>query len=383
MAHHARHTLHQLRDMIARDPDTFARNVFTKMFALNPALRDLFPAQMTETREAFYHVIDHVLEVVPSDTGHADLVEFLAQLGRDHRKYGVELDHYAAMFGALMAEFGDVMGSFWDDDTQQTVAQAMMLTTGVMRGAAQTAAQPARWTGEVVEKFRITRDISVVRLTAHEPLTFSAGQFVEVQIPQWPRIWRNLSPAIPPNPDGDLEFHVRAISGGSVSTSIARETAIGDVWTFAQSHGTLGVDYDRPVLMVAGGTGLAPLRALLIEMSKRADAPKAHIFYGMRHPGELYDLPVLRRIASTNPWLTITAVSESNTDPWWLTARTTPEDLGIEHRIGRLDDVVSTPGRWNDRQVLIAGPAPMIASTRTQLIRAGVAESSITHDPVH
>ncbi len=61
--------------------------------------------------------------------------------------------------------------------------------------------------------------------------------------------------------------------------------------------------------MVAGGTGLAPLRALLIEMSMRADSPETHIFYGMRYPGELYDLTVLRRIASTNPWLRVTAVS--------------------------------------------------------------------------
>ncbi len=107
--------------------------------------------------------------------------------------------------------------------------------------------------------------------------------------------------------------------------------------------------------MVAGGTGLAPLRALLIEMSKRADSPPTHIFYGMRYPGELYDLSVLRRIASTNPWLQVTAVSEEEQDPWWITAVAAPAELGIDHRIGTLADVVVDAGNWENHQVLIAG----------------------------
>ena len=213
-------------------------------------------------------------------------------------------------------------------------------------------------------------------------LTFNAGQYLEVHTPQWPKQWRNFSPSIPPNPAGELEFHVRAIKGGTVSSAIVSETSVGDVWTLSQSHGTLHVDRDRPVLMVAGGTGLAPLRALLIEMSKRADSPPTHIFYGMRYPGELYDLSVLRRIASTNPWLQVTAVSEEERDPWWITAVAAPAELGIEHRIGTLADVVVDTGNWENHQVLIAGSSQMIEATRRKLIIAGVRASRIQHDPV-
>src|SRR5690606_8496036 len=113
------------------------------------------------------------------------------------------------------------------------------------------------------------------------------------------------------------------------------------------------------VLMVAGGTGLAPLRALLIEMSKRVDNPPTHIFYGMRYPGELYDLAVLRRIASTNPWLQVTAVSEHEHDPWWINSVASPSELGIEHHIGTLADVVPRVGNWENHQVLVAGSAQM------------------------
>lgn len=382
MATHSRHALHHLRAAVNRDPDGFAKNVYTRMFAIDPDLRDLFPAMMAGQRDAFYRVIDHVLEVIPAPTGHTELVEFLAQLGRDHRKFGVEPEHYQVMAQALMGEFAGLMGDFWDPETAETVAQATMLLTGVMRGAAETASGPARWTARVVEKYRISRDLAVIRLIADAPLQFTVGQYLEVQIPQWPKEWRNLSSAIPPNPDGELEFHVRAIKGGTVSPTIVADTRVGDVWQLAQGHGTLHTDRGSEVLMIAGGTGLAPLRALIIEMSKRADSPRTHIFYGMRYPGELYDLAVLRRIATTNPWLQVTAVSEETTDPWWLNSVATPSDLGLPHRIGRLADVVLEQGTWDDHQVLVAGSPQMVEATRRRLIIAGVPASRIQHDPL-
>ncbi|MCD2144999.1 globin domain-containing protein [Gordonia paraffinivorans] len=382
MASHTRHALHQLRIEVNRDPERFVTEVYTRMFAIDPDLRDLFGVSMAAQHEAFHRVIDHVLEAIPAATGHTELVELLAQLGRDHRKYGVEPEHYHIMYSALMGEFAELMADYWDPETQQTISQAMMLVTGVMRGAAETATDPARWTAEVVEKYRITRDLAVVRLIAHSPLTFRPGQYLEVHVPQWPKVWRNLSPSIPPNPAGELEFHVRAIKGGTVSSAIVSDTRVGDVWTLAQSHGTLHVDRQHPVLMVAGGTGLAPLRALLIEMSKRVDNPPTHIFYGTRHPGELYDLAVLRRVASTNPWLQVTAVSEHEHDPWWINSVATPEELGIEHHIGTLADVVPRAGNWEDHQVLVAGSPQMIETTRRKLIIAGVRASRIQHDPV-
>lgn len=382
MASHSRHVLHQLRELIARDPDRFASNIYTRLFSIDPNLRELFGAMMSLQRRAFYHVIDHVLDVIPSATGHQELVEFLAQLGRDHRKFGVAPEHYHAIYQALMGEFAATMRDQWDDEAARTVGQAMMLVTGVMRGAAETAAGPATWTARVVEKFRISRDLAVVRLITDTPLRFNTGQYLETQIPQWPKVWRNLSPAIPPNPHGELEFHVRSVPGGTMSPAIVTQTQVGDVWSFAQAHGTLHIDGERTVLMVAGGTGLAPLRALLIEMSRLATSPPTHIFYGARYPGELYDLPVLRRIAATNPWLQVTAVSEEESDPWWLDNSVRPAELGIEHRIGRLVDVVGAAGNWDDRQTLITGSPQMVENTRRGLIIAGVRASLIQHDPV-
>lgn len=381
MVSHARPVLHQLRDLIGTDPDRFARNVYSRLFTIDPDLRELFGASLTAQQQAFYHVIDHVLEVIPDPQTHEALVDFLAQLGRDHRKFGVLPEHYHAMFTALMGEFEKLLGPYWDAEAQRDIGQAMMLVTGVMRGAAEMTPGPPTWHAQVVEKFRISRDLAVVRLRTDAPLRFNTGQYVETQIPQWPKLWRNLSPAIPPNPHGELEFHVRAVPNGHFGPAIVGQTQVGDIWTFGQTHGTLHIDRDREVLMVAGGTGLAPLRALLIEMSARADSPPTHVFYGTRHPGELYDLPMLRQMTTTNPWLRVTAVSEESTDPWWLRSGVSPSALGVEHRLGRLVDIVAT-GQWHDHQTLIAGSPQMVENTRRGLIASGVRSSLIQHDPL-
>jgi NAD(P)H-flavin reductase/hemoglobin-like flavoprotein len=373
----------QVRDVLGQDPDRFTADFYLRLFSINPELRELFPANMAHQRTALFRVLDHVLETVPDTAGHPGLVEFLGQLGRDHRKFGVTEEHYHQFFAALMREIAVTMGSRWDDEYGDVVSQALMLTTGVMRGAAHSATGPATWQATVAEKYRLSRDLAVVRLVTDQPLTYSAGQYVEVQIPQWPRVWRHLSPAIPANAAGELEFHVRAVPGGSVSNSVVTETRAGDIWTFAQSHGTLHIAPDRDVLMIAGGTGLAPLRAMIIELSHRVDAPSVHLFYGARYPADLYDLSRLWQIAATNPWLTITTVVEDEDDPWWSTPSEHSGDIKLERLQGQLADAVLAYDRdWTDHQVLLAGSPDMLTTTRRRLLIAGIRASRMQQDPV-
>lgn len=380
MGSHARHGIGAVRDAINRDPDRFAVDFYTRLFTAKPVLRDLFPASMAHQRAALFGVLDHILEVVPDPMGHPDLIALLSQLGRDHRKYGVTPQDYDVFFRALVDEIAVTLGTDWDSESESMTAAAMMLSTGVMRGAAQSAEGPPTWRARVVEKYRLSRDLAVVRLLTEEPLTYATGQYLEVSIPQWPRVWRHLSPSIPPNAAGELEFHVRAVPSGSVSTSMVTETAVGDEWTFAQSHGTLGVDPDRDVLLIAGGTGLAPLRALVIEMARRVDTRPTHLFYGMQYPGELYDVGTLAQIAGTNPWLTVTVTSEETENPWWLTREIDFARLGIDHRIGTATAVALAVGNWSAHQVLIAGPPDMVDDTRRALVEAGVPDERIQSD---
>jgi NAD(P)H-flavin reductase len=312
-------------------------------------------------------------------------VAFLAQLGRDHRKYGVTQRHYDSMQDALFTTLRSHLIENWDDKLAEAAHDAVALIIGVMRGAADAEKGPPYRDGTVIEHLRITRDVSVVRLQLDQPLYYHPGQYVTVQVPQWPRRWRYLSPTIPADRGGAIEFHIRSVTGGMVSTAIVNETKPGDRWRLSNPHGGMHIARGGgDVLMVAGGTGLAPLRTLIMDLTRYGDNPRVHLFFGTRYPSELYDLHTLWQIASTNPWLSVTPVSEFNTDPPWAAEYPDVEPpRGLHVRqTGMLPDVVTRYGNWGDRQILICGGPQMVEATKEALIAKGAPAERIQHDPL-
>ncbi len=372
----------------AIDPETgsdaLIHRFYTRWFATDTAVRDLFPPDMSRQRTVFASAMTWLLGELIEQRAE-EPVAFLAQLGRDHRKYGVAQRHYDSMQDALLTALRSHLIDQWDDRLADTAEQAVTLICGIMRGAADAEKGPPFVDGTVVEHLRTTRDVSVIRLQLDRPLYFHAGQYVTVQVPQWPRRWRYLSPSIPADRGGAVEFHVRSVAGGMVSTAIVAETALGDRWRLSNPHGALHVDRSGgDVLMVAGGTGLAPLRSIIMDMARRGVNPRVHLFFGARYPCDLYDLETLWQLASTNPWLSVTPVSEYSTDPPWAADYpdvTPPRGLHVR-QTGTLPEVVTRYGGWGDRQILISGSPQMIETTKAALIAKGADPGSIQHDPL-
>lgn len=225
----------------------------------------------------------------------------------------------------------------------------------------------------------------MIRLKLNAPMNYHCGQYVHVQVPQSPRSWRYLSLAIPPDPEGYIEFHVKAVPGGLVSGDMVNKTKVGDTWRISPPLGALSVNRDGgDVLMVAGSTGIAPLRCLIMELSQWAENPRVHLFYGARYPQELYDLWTLWHIASMNPWLSVTPVTEYPRNPDWANEYhdpTPPRGLHVR-QTGLLSEVVTAYGGWGDRQILLGGSASMIQATKEALVSKGADASRIQHDPV-
>ena len=98
----------------------------------------------------------------------------------------------------------------------------------------------------------------------------------------------------------------------------------------------MGIDKQsrRDVVAVAGGTGLAPIKAMVDEMSRWNTARTVTLFFGVRKPDELYDIDALHRIAGLNPWLRVVpCVSD---DPSFAGERgTLPEVLASYGDVGR------------------------------------------------
>lgn len=344
-----------------------ARFFYGMLFSIAPATRKLFPVNMEVQHSRFLRALVHVVQMVDRPD---DLVPFLRQLGRDHRKFGVLATHYDAFGSALIGTVKHFAGIVWTPSVEKAWTDAFGLISKTMQEAAEGDQGPASWTGQVVEHQRLSRDLAVVRVEPDQLVPYRAGQYVSIEIPQRPRLWRYLSPANAPRSDGILEFHVRAVRGGWVSQSIVGHSQVGDRWRIGSPMGGLSVDRGsgRNVLMIAGGTGVAPMRAVLEELSRWGDNPDVQLFLGGRTRHDLYDLETLRAMAAINPWLSVVPVLEDD-----------PAVGGIEH--GTLVDVVTRSGDWSGHDVLVCGSPAMIRTTVSRMLMAGTPLGRIKYDP--
>jgi len=249
----------------------------------------------------------------------------------------------------------------WTEELAASWTEAYGLIAEVMVGAADAAGdQPPWWAAEVIGHERRTVDVAVLHVRPQEPLQYLPGQAVSLECERRPRLWRWYSPANAPRPDGVLELHVKARDGGPVSSVLVRQAQVGDALRLGPpvGHLTLDPDSDRDLLLVAGGTGLAPMKALVDQIARYGPARRVDLFVGARTSDDFYDRADLRRLQQQHPWLTVTcAVSQE-------------KGSSVEH--GDIGDVVLRHGPWTSRDVYVSGNPPMVEDTVTRLHQHGV-----------
>ena len=250
--------------LVADHGDQVPLFFYSTLFLHNPHLRDMFPVSMADQRDKLVAALGNVISGVDQLDA---VVPVLQQLGRDHRKFAVVRDHYPAVGHALVATLEHFSGPEWTPELAHDWVTAYGIVADVMIGAAEAAAdQPPWWELTVTDVERRAVDIAVLRVVPHQPLAYVAGQSIAVEVPQRPRLWRYLTPAGAPGADGGFELHVRVVAGGVVSTAIVQGTRAGDVWRAGAPVGTqltLAPGPGPDLVMLAGGTGLAPMKALL------------------------------------------------------------------------------------------------------------------------
>ncbi|MFF2144320.1 FAD-binding oxidoreductase [Kitasatospora sp. NPDC058190] len=298
----------------------------------------------------------------------------LSALGRGHRRYGTLTGHYAPVGECLVQALARYAGGRWDADTELAWRRAYRLISTIMIEAAEEAARtsPPWWQGEVVRHERRTRDVAVVTVRPDQAYPFRAGQYCSLETPWWPRVWRHYSFAAAPRPDGLLTFHVKAVQAGWVSNALVHRAAPGDVLRLGPAAGEMTVDHGAgaDLLCLGGGTGIAPIRALVEEAAEHGVSGRSvEVFYGARRAAELYALDGLRELAARNPWLTVRPVlSGAGSGEGALT--------------GELPEVVGRFGSWAGRDAVLSGPPAMVRRGVEALLRAGVPAGRIRHDLV-
>jgi NAD(P)H-flavin reductase len=335
---------------------------------------------MSMQRDRLFLALTAIVRSVDSPDA---LSGYLDRLGRGHRRFGVLREHYGAMRSALIATLRRFAGPHWTAETEAAWIAAFDVAAKMMVRAADADAltSPPWWIAEVTRHELRAPDIAVLTLRPNLPLPFSAGQHLPVQTARWPRVWRPYSIANAPRADGTVRLHVRAVPGGWVSGALVRSTRIGDAVLLGAAAGGMTVDptADRELLLIAGGTGLAPLKAIAEQIAAAGGTRTTHLVFGARSEHELYDLPSLRRMAGAHPWLTVTPVVSD--DPAFTGVRGTPGSLlaGDTGEPGAPRPVLTDPANCD---AYVCGPAEMVRDTVTRLRRQGVPTDRIHREAV-
>ena len=146
---------------------------------------------------------------------------------------------------------------------------------------------PAR----VVEKTRLAENVMRLRLRlpASQRLQFLAGQYVDMLLKDGKR--RAFSIASCPSLENEIELHIRHVEGGDFTGHVFDDLKERDILRFEGPLGNFFVRNDmpeRPVIMMGGGTGFAPLKSMIENLLQSDDRRPIHLYWGARTAAELY-----------------------------------------------------------------------------------------------
>jgi NAD(P)H-flavin reductase len=349
----------------AGGPDEVAGRFWAALQQADPGVLDALPggarSQTGQFAQALTWLVHH-LDQPPA------LVAGCARLGSALAACGVDLSepHFVGPALAEAMRAGMPAGAWRQDFDLAWRSTWQHAYEWIRHGA--TSGAPMFWDAVVVQHELRRDDLAVIRLRPVLPMPFRAGQYARIELPSLPAIWRPYSLAGAPRRDDLVELHVRAKTENGVSGTLVYRTAVGDPVRISPAEGrmTLPDNAERDLLMIAGDTGVAPLKALLTELADTGDPRSAVLFWGVRDLSELYDIAEITDLARLARRATVVpVVAEGSAGPY---------------ASGLVTDAVAAYGEWSGHEVFLAGPPAMLAATTTALHALGVAPDRIHHD---
>ncbi|MEY2771284.1 MAG: CDP-6-deoxy-L-threo-D-glycero-4-hexulose-3-dehydrase reductase [Pseudomonadota bacterium] len=222
---------------------------------------------------------------------------------------------------------------------------------------------------------RASHDVMVVRLQvpATDPLRYRAGQYIDILLRDGAR--RSYSMANAPHTlaaQPQIELHIRHLPGGKFTDQVFTTLKEKDILRAEGPFGSfyLREDSDKPMVLLASGTGFAPIKALIEHMQHQGIARPATLYWGGRRPADLYMDSWVRERQAELPWLRyVPVISDALPEDGWQ-GRT-----GFVHR-AVLEDLADLSGH----EVYACGAPIVVDSARRDYAQAGLPDEAFFAD---
>ena len=225
----------------------------------------------------------------------------------------------------------------------------------------------------VADKWLLAPDVTGLRLLPDEGvprLRWLPGQYLDVLLDEGRR--RPFSIANGPQADGAIELHVRHVAGGGFTSWVADTLQVGDALRIEGPLGTFVAreDSERPMVFVAGGTGFAPVKAIVEHFIELGTRREMDVYWGARQAADLYLREAVQGWADKLPNLRFHPVLS---DP--EQARSSGLRAGLVH-----EAVLADHPDLAGHDVYMSGPPAMIDAGRHRFVDAGLPDDRLYYD---
>ena len=239
-------------------------------------------------------------------------------------------------------------------------------------GLPTIAPRTLKGTVKAIESINV--DIIKVAIQLDEPMHYYAGQYANLAVPGV-ALPRSYSFASAPHATGNdqLLFHIRVLPDGEVSNWLGAGNRCGSEVTL---EGPFGIFRMRaaasPIVCIAGGSGMAPIKAMIENVENHSRDRALVLLYGARTQADLYPQTIIENLQASWPgeFHFIPVLSEEPSDSDWSGERGFVTDA-----IEKID-LIELPGA----QAYLCGPPPMIDAAIPVLTHAGVRGRDIFFD---
>jgi NAD(P)H-flavin reductase/ferredoxin len=206
-----------------------------------------------------------------------------------------------------------------------------------------------------------------LRLVNPPEMRFTAGQFVNVEVPGADGA-RAFSMANAPSASSEIELIVRLLPGGQFGEYL-KHAERGQIIRVSGPVGSLRVRLSyRKIIMIAGGSGMAPLLSMLTDLAEKKDRRPVTVFFGARTCDELYYIDRLNALCGLSAHAEFVPVVQDADEAW-------------DGETGLVTDAIARRMRsLRGYDAYLCGPPPMVEAARALVARLGVRETNIYYD---